>query len=165
MYIVFDAECFKNRIKVLCAYFVEKSIQKVYTESDIIQFSKLGDGKNKFIGFNIFDFDYKMMQRYFDTTNFLANSLDLLKEVTKSAGRGYSLDKLAGATLGLRKNGNGYQAVKWFGVGNTAKVIEYCKNDVLLTYKLYEFGKKHSFLYAPCSDNTRKPIPIDWQNF
>lgn len=165
MHVVFDTECYQNRIKIICAYFIEEDTQKVYTERDIILFSKFANGENKFIGFNIFDFDYKIMRNYFDTSNFMTNSLDILKEVTKSAGRGYSLDKLSRATLGLSKNGNGYNAVKWFRAGNISRVIEYCKNDVFLTYKLYEFGKTNSFLYVPCSNNLRRPIPVDWKNF
>lgn len=166
MHIVFDVECFKNRIKVLCAYFVEKNTRTVYTEKNLIKFYELNNGKNKFIGFNIFDFDYKMLNNYFNTKDFFPYSLDILKEVIKVVGRGYSLDKLARATLGLKKNGNGYQAIQWFKTGNIAKVIQYCHNDVFLTYKLYEFGREHSFLYVPSQDGTTKRIiPVDWKDF
>ncbi|MFN7182290.1 MAG: ribonuclease H-like domain-containing protein [Planctomycetota bacterium] len=165
MYIVFDTECFKNRIIVLCAYFVERKFQKVYFENNIYEFAKLASNTNKFIGFNILDFDYKMLGQYFNVSRFIPSSLDILKVVKKEAGRGYSLDKLSYATLGLRKNGDGYQAIKWFKKGDIGKIIDYCKNDVYLTYKLYEFGRRNCFLYAPTKDGNNKKIVVDWSNF
>jgi DEAD/DEAH box helicase domain-containing protein len=167
MHIVFDTECYKSRVLVLCAYFVEEEKEKVYCEKELMDFSKLANGKNKFIGFNIFDFDYKMLNKYFDTQPLCENSLDILKEVRKMAGKkdGFSLEKLSVATLGLRKNGNGYQAIKWFQKGAIQQVIEYCKNDVYLTYKIYEFGKKNSFVYALEKDGTKKLIKVNWKDF
>jgi DEAD/DEAH box helicase domain-containing protein len=165
MYIVFDTECYKNRVMVLCAYFVEKGIIKTYTEGNLQEFAKFGNGENKFIGFNIFDFDYKMLNKYFDTTGFKVKSLDILQKVKEMEGRGYSLDKLASATLGLHKNGDGFQAIKWFRVGDIRKVVDYCKNDVYLTYKLYEFGKRNNFLYVPSTTGLKKQIKVYWQDF
>ncbi len=169
MHIVFDTECFKNRVMVLCAYLVEKNMYVVYRENNLYEFAKLNSEGNKFIGFNILDFDYKMLKQYFDVSGFVAKSLDILKVVKKEAGRGYSLDKLALATLGLRKNGDGFQAINWFKKGDLKKVINYCKNDVYLTYKLYEFGKNNSFLYIPSKDRyngkEKIEIKINWINF
>ncbi len=54
---------------------------------------------------------------------------------------GLSLSHLAQETLGAPKLADGLQSLAWWKAGERDKVIEYCKADVDLTRRLFEFGR------------------------
>jgi len=99
------------------------------------------------IGFNSRNFDDRLLA---------ANGIeietryDLLEQVRIAAfgsprwqdtpkGRTYKLDAIAQAN-GMAKTGSGELAPKLWQLGKKQEVIDYCKNDVKLTYDLMKLG-------------------------
>lgn len=98
------------------------------------------------IGFNVRRFDYAVLSAY-RALNFRAlPTLDILEQVHASLGFRLSLNHLAQETLGAPKLADGLQSLAWFRAGELDKVIEYCKADVDLTRRLFEFGRAQGYL-------------------
>jgi hypothetical protein len=95
------------------------------------------------VGFNSRNFDDKLICSYELT------SYDLLVEVRAAAGYQsykdvppgytYKLDAIAQAN-GMAKTGSGELAPIMWQRGQWKEVIEYCKNDVVITRKLLDLG-------------------------
>lgn len=76
-------------------------------------------------------------------------SFDILKNIWISLGldptfftpahKGYSLNLVAKATIGMGKSGSGANAPFLYKQGNLWKVIDYCMHDVFVTKSLYDF--------------------------
>jgi DEAD/DEAH box helicase domain-containing protein len=98
------------------------------------------------VGFNVKRFDFSVLRGYraFDPSRLPV--LDMLEEVHATLGFRLSLGHLACETLGSPKLADGLQSLAWFKAGEMDKVIEYCKADVELTRRLFEFGCTHGYL-------------------
>lgn len=119
---------------------------RVYTESQVD--ALLADllGAACVIGFNLRRFDFAVLRGYRDLDYAALPALDILEEVQASLGFRLSLSHLAQETLGAPKLADGLQSLAWFKAGELEKVIEYCKADVDLTRRLFEFGWRHGYL-------------------
>jgi hypothetical protein len=94
-----------------------------------------------------------------------SGSLDILKEMQKSAGRRMKLDQIAEGTLGINKSGHGLDAIKWWRSGEIEKVKKYCLDDVRITKDVYEYALKNGkliFKEGP-NLNTVKLDTTDWE--
>jgi DEAD/DEAH box helicase domain-containing protein len=98
------------------------------------------------IGFNLRRFDYSVLRGYRPLDYAALPTLDLLEEIHSTLGFRLSLSHLAQETLGAPKLADGLQSLAWWKAGERDKVIEYCKADVELTRRLYEFGREHGYL-------------------
>jgi len=78
---------------------------------------------------------------------FKIKSVDILKEMQKSAGRRMKLDQIAEGTLGTNKTGHGLDAIKWWRDGEIEKVKKYCLDDVRITKDVYEYALKNGKLF------------------
>ena len=98
------------------------------------------------VGFNNKRFDNRVLSAY---TSFNLNglpTLDILEEITTRLGYRLSLDRLAENTLGVKKSGDGLQALQWYKEGRMADLIGYCRRDVEITRDLYLFGLEKRYL-------------------
>jgi DEAD/DEAH box helicase domain-containing protein len=66
------------------------------------------------------------------------------------------------ATLGEHKSGNGLDAVRWFRQGLLDRVIAYCKKDVEVTWKLYDFGRRNRYVQVLDRQYRIRKVPILW---
>jgi DEAD/DEAH box helicase domain-containing protein len=98
------------------------------------------------IGFNVRRFDYSVLRGYRALDYAALPTLDLLEEIHATLGFRLSLNHLAQETLGVPKSADGLQSLAWWKAGERDKVIEYCKADVDLTRRLFEFGRDHGYL-------------------
>jgi DEAD/DEAH box helicase domain-containing protein len=98
------------------------------------------------IGFNVRRFDFSVLRGYCPLDYAALPTLDLLEEIHSTLGFRLSLNHLAQETLGAPKLADGLQSLAWWKAGERDKVIEYCKADVELTRRLYEFGREHGYL-------------------
>jgi DEAD/DEAH box helicase domain-containing protein len=98
------------------------------------------------IGFNLRRFDFAVLRGYRDLDYGALPTLDILEEVRASLGFRLSLNHLARETLGAPKLADGLQSLAWFKAGDLDKIIEYCKADVDLTRRLFEFGRRQGYL-------------------
>ncbi len=97
------------------------------------------------IGFNNKRFDNRVLSGYPDGDISRLPSLDLLEEVTSYLGYRLSLDRLAEHSLGVKKSGDGLQALAWYKEGRIDLIQKYCKKDVEITKDLFLSGLENSF--------------------
>ncbi len=111
------------------------------------------------VGFNTEDFDYKVLTPYAGR-KLKINSFDILKKIKEKTGKRKSLSSLAKINLGDIKIGDGLSAVKWFREGDIERLREYCKKDVELLYKLYDFIRKKGYILIEINERiTKLTIP------
>ena len=72
------------------------------------------------------------------------------------------LDSLARGTLGMAKAADGLQAVQWFRAGQVDKVLDYCRQDVIVTRGLYEYGHARKHLRYYDRYRRLKQVPVQW---
>lgn len=133
-----------------------------YTQETIFPLFQRLKKADLIIGFNHTTFDYAVLQPFAPYNLQNLPSLDLLKEIKKSLSHRISLDNLAQATLNIKKTANGLQALQWWKEGNLENIIEYCKNDVSITNKLFLFGHSNQYVQFINNDNQCIRIPVDW---
>jgi DEAD/DEAH box helicase domain-containing protein len=73
------------------------------------------------------------------------------------------LDSLAKASLGAEKTADGIQSVEWFHQGEMDKIAEYCKADVHITRRVYEFGRDNGFVYYYSKLGSKLKVNVNWK--
>lgn len=112
------------------------------------------------VGYNSDHFDIPILDKYYAGDLTKIHSVDLLKEVKNVLGRRLKLDSIAEATLGVKKSGNGLEAVQWWKEGKYDQVRQYCLDDVKITNELYLYAKKYKKLKYKDYDGERE-IKLD----
>jgi DEAD/DEAH box helicase domain-containing protein len=90
-------------------------------------------------------------------------TLDLLLEIYKILGFRLSLDTIASASLGQGKTADGIQSVAWFRGGELDKVAEYCKTDVDVTRRVYEFGRDNGYIFYKSKLGSKLKVAVNWK--
>lgn len=155
-----------DKLKVACAvtHSSEKNDFTVYWEKDIPTLMEELKSATKVVGFNLIQFDYKVLQPYTPQTRFASiPTLDLLLDLHRNLGFRVSLDNLASATLGAAKTADGVQSVQWFRSGELEKVAEYCKADVDITRRLFEFGRDNGFVFYKSKLGSKLKVSVTWK--
>ncbi|MFZ0449508.1 MAG: DEAD/DEAH box helicase [Desulfatiglandaceae bacterium] len=115
------------------------------------------------VGFNIKGFDYKVLSAYTPMDFKDLRTFDILEDVHRRLGFRLSLDHLAKETLKRGKTAEGLQAVEWFREGEMEKLTEYCRQDVVVTRDLFQFGlEKGHVIYREKRENRRLKLRVDW---
>jgi len=136
----------------------------VYWEKDAPALVAELRSADRVIGFNIIGFDYEVLKPYAPHENFRAfRSTDMLVDIYRTLNFRLSLDSIARATLGTRKTADGVQSVEWFRNGELAKVAEYCKADVEVTRRVYEFGREHGFVHYYSKLGSKLKVAVNWK--
>ncbi len=114
------------------------------------------------VGFNNKRFDNKVLSAY--TTKKLTElpSLDILEEITNQLGYRLSLDRLAEHTLGVKKSGDGLQALQWYKQGEIEKIRTYCRKDVEITRDLFLHGLRQQHLLFQNKAKKVVRLPVDF---
>jgi DEAD/DEAH box helicase domain-containing protein len=142
----------------------EKSEFKVFWENDAPELIDELKSADKVIGFNIREFDFEVLRPYRPTFNFSGlPTLDLFLDIRRILNFGLSLDSLARACLGTIKTADGIQSVEWFRTGQNEKVAEYCKADVDVTRRVYEFGRDNGFVYYYSKLGSKLKVAVNWR--
>ena len=135
----------------------------VYWESQAQSLIEELKSADKVIGFNIREFDYEVLRPYMPAFNFGSiRTLDLLLDISRILNFRIPLDSLARARLGTTKMADGIQSVEWFRAGGKDKVAEYCKADVDITRRVYEFGRDNGFVYYYSKLGSKLKITVKW---
>jgi DEAD/DEAH box helicase domain-containing protein len=119
---------------------------RVYTEDQVDALLDELSRAALIIGFNIRRFDFSVLRGYRPMDYAALPALDMLEEIHSTLGFRLSLNHLAQESLGAPKLADGLQSLAWWKAGERDKVIEYCKSDVDLTRRLYEFGRERGYL-------------------
>jgi len=154
------------RLRVACGVTLSTARNEfaVYWEKDVPALLEELKAADKVIGFNILKFDFEVLKPYADGLNFAAlRTLDLMLDIQRTLGFRLSLDAIAKATLGTSKTADGIQSVQWFREGKLDKVAEYCKSDVDITRRVYEFGRDQGFVHYHSRLGSKLKVPVNWR--
>jgi DEAD/DEAH box helicase domain-containing protein len=133
-----------------------------YTEETVDELIAALRGADLVVGFNVLNFDYKVLRAYTDDPLGDIPTVDMLDHIYKRLGFRVSLDNLAGATLGAAKSADGLQAVRWYREGRIQEILDYCQQDVEVTRQLYEYGKQHKHVKFWDRNYRAKMVPVNW---
>jgi DEAD/DEAH box helicase domain-containing protein len=152
------------RVSVAVLYDELENSYFVYREEEIDELLSRLSRYDLVVGFNIIDFDYRVLAPYSAGIDFTDRfpTLDILKEFKRVTGRRASLDHLAAVNIGECKTGDGIQAVKWFREGKWDSLISYCRQDVMITRKLFSRGLNEGGLYYLDKDRKPRFAPFYW---
>jgi DEAD/DEAH box helicase domain-containing protein len=155
-----------DKLGVACAvtWSTARNDFAVYWEKDIPGLIAELKSATKVVGFNLRGFDYQVLQPYSPETRFAAlPTLDMLLDLQKTLGFRISLDSIANMTLGASKTADGVQSVEWFRKGELDKVAEYCKADVDITRRVYEFGRDNGHIFYRSKLGSKLKVEVKWK--
>ncbi|KKR71112.1 MAG: hypothetical protein UU12_C0008G0019 [Candidatus Woesebacteria bacterium GW2011_GWA2_40_7b] len=127
---------------------VEGKMQSFW-EKDFDEMFKLFEKADRIIGFNSIGFDVPALSPYLPPHWAKLKHFDIMDEIKKVEGKRVSLDSLAKATLGTRKNDSGENAIKYWDAHDSAsleKLKKYCEMDVAITRDIYDIALKTASL-------------------
>jgi DEAD/DEAH box helicase domain-containing protein len=136
-----------------------------YWEKDFPEMFKLFEKADRIIGFNSFTFDIPALSPYLPAHWPKLNHFDILDELKKIEGKRMSLDSLAKATLGSKKNDSGENAIKYWAEGTPkalARLKKYCEMDVEITTRIYDYAMKNKTLKYIDFWNETHEIKLDF---
>ena len=107
-------------------------------------------------------FDYTVLSAYAPVDFSRVPTLDLLEEIHRVIGFRVSLAALAEATLGVSKAGDGLQSLAWVREGRWDLVETYCRKDVEITARLFDFGRLNGHLVFRDRQGRSARIPAPW---
>lgn len=153
----------KLGVSVVGAYLYGADRYLSFEEHEIPEFEKLILNAPHIIGFNIHHFDLPVLRPYVSLNFKNLFTLDLMEAIERGLGFRVSLDNLAEHSLGVRKSGDGMQALRWYKEGKIDEIKKYCLKDVEITKNLYEFGKKNGHVLFYSRDaGGRVAVPVNW---
>ena len=90
-------------------------------------------------------------------------TLDIMGDLFHTLSFRVSLDAVARATLGDTKSATGVQAVEWWRAGELEKLSEYCKVDVDVTRRIYDFGCQNGFVQYYTRLGSKQRVKVNWK--
>ncbi len=153
-------------ISVVGLYEYEGDKYSCFTEAEFSQLWPILENADLLITFNGEHFDIPLLNKYYPGDLARIKSVDILKEMQKIAGRRMKLDQIAEGTLGVKKSGNGLDAIRWWREGQVQKVKNYCLDDVRITKDVYDYALKNGKLFFKEGPNLNevKLDTTDWEN-
>ena len=155
-----------EKLKVACGvtWSTQRNDFAVYWEKDVPALLEELKSATRVIGFNLRGFDYLVLQPYAPEMRFASlPTLDMLLDLQKILGFRVSLDSIASASLGAAKTADGVQSVEWFRAGELDKVAEYCKADVDITRRVYEFGRDNGYIFYRSKLGSKLKVEVKWK--
>jgi DEAD/DEAH box helicase domain-containing protein len=151
------------RVSVAVTFSTATNEFKSYTEKEMPDLVADLKAADRVIGFNILNFDYPVLKAY--TTERLNDSktLDLLDDIYNKLGFRIGLDALASANLGTKKSADGLLAIQWFREGKLDQLVSYCRDDVAITKKLYEYGRDNKFVVYLDRSGRKQKVAVNWK--
>ncbi|MBW2514432.1 MAG: ribonuclease H-like domain-containing protein [Deltaproteobacteria bacterium] len=150
------------KISCLVLYDSQEQVYHEYLEKDVPRFIERLRQYDCVVGFNIKRFDYKVLSAYSDIDFQALPTLDLLEEIHSQLGYRLSLDHLAKVTLGSKKSADGLQALRWWKQGKIREIIDYCRQDVRITWDIYRYGRENSYLLFQNKAGHTVRVPVHW---
>jgi DEAD/DEAH box helicase domain-containing protein len=138
---------------------------KSFWEKDFDEMFKLFEKADRIIGFNSISFDIPALSPYLPPHWPKLKHFDILSELKKIEGKRMSLNALAKATLGTKKNDSGDNAIKYWAAGDPAslaKLKKYCEMDVEITKNIYDHALKNGVLKYIDFWNETHEIKLDF---
>jgi DEAD/DEAH box helicase domain-containing protein len=150
------------RLAVAVTYDTTMDVYRDYTEQDADRLIATLRGADLVVGYNVLRFDYEVLSAYTEDSLSDLPTVDMLRDLYHALGWRPKLDSVAAATLGERKSADGLQAVRWFRQGQLDKVVAYCRRDVEVTWRVYDYGRRNGYVqYRDRSYRTHR-VPVRW---
>jgi DEAD/DEAH box helicase domain-containing protein len=142
------------KISVVAVYSYIEDRYFCYEEHEMDKLAELFSDARRIVGFSMNRYDIPVLNNYFQRIPgapklWEMERVDLLEEIEMATGSRVSLDRLAGANLGLHKTHPSSEAGQLYRDGKIEELKEYCVNDVKLTKDLYDLYRKQNFLMVP----------------
>jgi DEAD/DEAH box helicase domain-containing protein len=136
----------------------------VYWEKDVPALVAELKSAGRVVGFNIKGFDYEVLRPYVpaERLQFLP-TLDIMDDLFHALSFRLSLDSIARATLGDTKTASGLQAVEWWRARELDKLAEYCRIDVDVTRRIYEFGCANGYVQYFTRLGSKQKVKVNWK--
>ena len=136
----------------------------VYSEEEMPALVTELKSAGRVVGFNVKGFDYEVLRKYApdERLHFLP-TLDIMDELFRSLKFRVSLDSVARATLGDSKSATGPQAVDWWHSGEWDKLVAYCKVDVDVTRRVYDFGCENGYVNYMTRLGSKQKVEVKWK--
>lgn len=134
-----------------------------FLEPDLPKLWRLLESADRIIGYNLFGFDYQVLNTYYPGDLSKFPTLDVMKEIEQKLGFRIKLDDVAHGSLGVGKSGNGLQAIEFFRRGEIDKLREYCLQDVKVTKEVYEFGLANKHVKYKDRVGQLVQVPVDFE--
>ncbi|MBN1954673.1 MAG: ribonuclease H-like domain-containing protein [Anaerolineae bacterium] len=150
------------RLSVGVTYSPLEDLYRVYTERDVERLISDLSAANWVVGYNLLRFDYEVLHAYTDRRLSDLPTVDMLVDLHQALGWRPKLDDVAAATLGERKSGDGLDAVRWFREGKIDEVIAYCKRDVQVTWRVYDFGRQNGYVQIMGRSWRPRMVTVPW---
>jgi len=149
-------------LAVAVTYHAAEDVYRDYTEEQVGDLIVALREADLVVGYNLFRFDYEVLRPY--TADPLTNlpTVDMLRDLHRTLGWRPKLDGMAAATLGEGKSADGLQAVRWFREGKLDQVIAYCRKDVEITWRVYDFGRKNGYVQYHDRRRRARKVPVRW---
>lgn len=151
----------KMKLSIAVTYSESRGFQ-AFTEDAVNQLVDVLKSADLVVGFNHVKFDYEVLSAYTGENLRTGQNLDILLEIQKIIGHRLSLDHLAQFTLGKKKSGSGMDAPMWFKEGRFDLLEKYCRDDVIITRDLYQFGLDEGYLLYQKRNGQKTKIPVSW---
>jgi len=151
-------------LAVVCVHDSETEEMTHYFKEDLGKLWPLIEQADMLVSFNGDHFDIPLLNKYYAGDLTQIKSLDLLKEIKQVLGRRIKLDDIASSTLGQSKSADGLQSIIWWRQGKIDEVVAYCKQDVIVTRKVYDYARTNGFVTYIKNGATEK-IPLDTSNW
>ncbi|MBN2386609.1 MAG: ribonuclease H-like domain-containing protein [Anaerolineales bacterium] len=157
---------YPGRLRLSCAvtWSSVRGDYAVYWEKDVPALIAELKSAGRVVGFNLKGFDYEVLKPYAPTEKLIyLPTLDIMEDLARTLSFRLSLDSVARATLGDTKTADGIQAVKWFREGQLDLLAEYCKADVDVTRRVYEFGCENGFVQYFTRLGSKQKVKVNWK--
>ena len=153
-----------HHMRVSLAVLVETCPERVtaFREDELNRLSQRLQELDLIVGFNLKRFDYRVLQPYVPVSLAALPTLDILEELHNLLGFRLSLGHLTDKTLGESKTGNGLLALEHYRAGRWEELESYCRQDVILTRRLFEFGAEQGYLIYQHRQGPLVRVPVAW---
>ena len=127
---------------------VNTGLMTAYLEQDTPALVQDLRDADRIVGYNLLRFDFEVLKPYglLIDRSLLGKTVDMLRDLEMTLGFRLPLDVVAEATLGEHKSADGIQSVRWYKEGEIDKVVAYCKQDVQVTSRIWQFGREHGYV-------------------
>ena len=136
-----------------------------FFEKDFDQMWPLFLKADRIVGFNSLNFDVPALKPLAPPQWPKLPHLDILAHIKDASGKRVSLNSVARETLKIEKNDWGENAVKYWEKGDKEsleKLEKYCRMDVEITKKIYDYVYLHKKLSYKDFWNSLRSVDVDF---
>ncbi len=150
------------KVSLVGLYSYDTDAYESFLEPDLPKLWRKLESADRIIGYNLFGFDYQVLNTYYPGDLSKFPTLDVMLEIEKKIGFRIKLDDVAHGSLGVGKSGNGLQAIEFFRRGEIDKLRDYCLMDVKVTKEVYEFGLAQKHVKYKDRMGQLVQVPVDF---